>query len=71
LIARSLAAGVARLVSSADPDERLVRLAELTQPAERSAFYKAAQRGRLRTIRRGGELLTTRAWLEAYRESRR
>ena len=70
LIARSVSAGLARLLSATDPEERLERLAALTQPAERSALYKAAQRGRLRTIRRGGELLTTRAWLEAYRASR-
>ncbi|MEO6989983.1 MAG: Fic family protein [Candidatus Baltobacteraceae bacterium] len=70
LLTRVLVAGLARLVSASDPDQQLVRLTEAAAPRERAAFYKAAQRGRLRTVRRGSELLTTHAWIEEYRAIR-
>jgi hypothetical protein len=47
----------------------LVPVAALAGPAGRAALYKAIQRGRLRVVRRGRALLTTKAWLAEYRAS--
>jgi hypothetical protein len=52
-------------------DDALGPLAAFASGAERAALYKAAQRGRLRVVSRGGALLTTRAWIDAYRARRR
>jgi Fic family protein len=70
LIARSLLANMRRLLAAVDRRDEFVALAELAEPQEREALYKAAQRGRLRTVRRGGTVLTTRAYIDAYRASR-
>jgi hypothetical protein len=43
---------------------------EFAAGAARAALYKAAQRDRLRTVRRGDTLLTTQEWIEAYRAQR-
>ncbi len=69
LFARSLMASLARLVAAATPDVPLVPIAAAGDP-DRASLYKAAQRGRLRTVRRGGRRYTSAAWLEAYRASR-
>jgi hypothetical protein len=42
-------------------------LTALAAPAERAALYKAAQRGRLRAVRRAGTLFTTRRSIDDYR----
>jgi Fic family protein len=68
LIAKSVADGLARLLETSD--DTLRPLAELAPPHELAALYKAAQRGRLRTLRRGAHLSTTRAWLNTYALSR-
>lgn len=70
VIARSVLAGARELAAAADEAD-LLPLATLAGGPDRDALYKAAQRGRLRVVRRGGALLTTPAWLEAYRASRR
>jgi Fic family protein len=66
IFARSVLAGLqrARAAQAGDP---LVPLASLASAGERPAFYKAAQRGRLLAVRRGGTLLSTQAWVDAYR----
>jgi hypothetical protein len=48
----------------------LVPLAELAAPHERAALYKAAQRGRLRSVRRGSGVFTSKTWVDEYRGSR-
>ncbi len=70
LLARSLLASLRRLLTAVDRRDQLVPLAKLAEPHEREALYKAAQRGRLRAVRRGGALLTTQASIDAYRASR-
>ncbi len=50
--------------------EMLIALAEIAEQGERAALYKAAQRGRLRTIRKGTAIFTSKLWLHDYRSSR-
>ena len=70
LIARVALVAIDRLRAAGDVDTTaLVPLAE--EPAAvREGLYKAAQRGRLRTLVRSGRLYTTRDWIENYRRSR-
>ncbi|HEY0798632.1 MAG TPA: Fic family protein [Candidatus Baltobacteraceae bacterium] len=70
VIAKSVGDGMARLRGAVEDEQPLQSLRAIAPAAELTALYKAAQRGRLRTLRRGGELLTTQAWLRAYRASR-
>jgi fido (protein-threonine AMPylation protein) len=70
-LARSILAGSRRLAVAAEDLAALSPLATFAGGGERDALYKAAQRGRLRAVRRGGALLTTAAWLAEYRASRR
>lgn len=70
LLGRSLLTNARRLLAAADRDDTLVPLSQLVAPHERHGLYKAAQRGRLRTVRRGGTLYTTAANIDAYRASR-
>ena len=51
-------------------DGILLRLGDLAEQSERAALYKAAQRGRLRTVRKGTSIFTTKVWLHNYRSSR-
>lgn len=68
-IAESVLDGLTRLTAACEPTETLLPLARM--PAEeRAALYKAAQRGRLRTIRRAAGVFTTHTWLTMYRASR-
>ena len=69
IIGRSVRAGLARLIAAGSEraSDALLPLTELAPRAEREALYKAAQRGRLRTVRRHGRLYATQAWLEEYR----
>jgi hypothetical protein len=69
VVAKSVAAGLARLLEAGN-ENTLELLTEIAPPLERAALYKAAQRGRLRSVRRGPHLYTTRAWLDAYATSR-
>jgi hypothetical protein len=68
LIGRSLLDSFALMADSGNVGgERLRTLASLARGSDRAALYKAAQRGRLRTLRRGPALLTTEAWIADYR----
>ncbi len=69
LVARCVLASLSRLAACAENDD-LAELSRLASGAEREALYKAAQRGRLRTVRRGASVLTTKAWIDDYRASR-
>ncbi|HTV73122.1 MAG TPA: Fic family protein [Candidatus Acidoferrales bacterium] len=69
LVTKSVADGLARLAETHEPSA-LELLAQIAPEHERAALYKAAQRGRLRTVRQGAHLYTTRAWLDAYTASR-
>lgn len=60
-----------RLVAASEPNPELRSVARFATGAARAALYKAAQRGRLRTVRRGGTLCTTAAWIAEYEASRR
>jgi hypothetical protein len=55
-----------RLVAAAEPDGELRSLASFAAGSRRAALYKAAQRGRLRSVRRGGTLYTSAAWIAEY-----
>jgi hypothetical protein len=78
VIGRSLGDTLAALLaggdegeSAADPGAGALRpVATFAAGAARAALYKAAQRDRLQTVRRGDTLLTTQAWIEAYRAER-
>lgn len=70
LLARSVLASLTRLWASDHGDAELAELSTFADGADREALYKAAQRGRLRIVRRSGAILTTRAWIDAYRASR-
>jgi len=57
--------------SAAEPGAGALRpLTSFAKGAARAALYKAAQRDRLQTVRRGDTLLTTQEWIEAYRAER-
>ncbi len=71
VIGRSILAGLAQLLAALESGGDLRAVAAFAAGAERDALYKAAQRGRLRAVRRNGALLTTQAWIDAYRSSRR
>ncbi len=64
-VARSILAGLGRLASAGDAAS-LRPLTEFVGAYGREALYKAAQRGRLRTVRKGRALFTTEAWLGDY-----
>jgi hypothetical protein len=65
LTAEALHESVTRLMAAASPDE-LRPLRALAPPSRHAALTKAAQRGRLRVVRRGTRLLTTQSWLADY-----
>ena len=68
---RSFEKTVLELGSAHRPhDETLRPLAELAEKSERAALYKAVQRGRLRTTRKGSGIFTSKLWLDEYRNSR-
>ncbi|MBD5654457.1 MAG: Fic family protein, partial [Candidatus Eremiobacteraeota bacterium] len=69
MFAKSVLAGLMRLRAAQLNEGELVPLAQLVAPDERPALYKAAQRGRLHAVRRGGTLLSTQAWVDEYRAS--
>ncbi len=69
LFARWLLSGTSALVASSHAGDGLRPLAAYAGGAERAALYKAAQRDRLRTVRRGSAVLTTAAWIADYRAS--
>jgi Fic family protein len=68
MVARSVLASLLRLAEE-ETIEDLRSLASFASGSERQALYKAAQRGRLRTVRDGRGLQTRQAWIDAYRAS--
>jgi hypothetical protein len=70
VVARSLLESFGGLLAGAEGADPLQPLARFAVGSERAALYKAAQRGRLQTVRREGALLTKRAWIDAYRNAR-
>jgi hypothetical protein len=71
ILARAALAALTRLTSAAGGGGELRALSALAEESQREALYKAAQRGRLRVVRRGGALFTTETWIADYRRSRR
>jgi len=65
ILARSLTAGIDRLRAAADGAGGLAPLRDLAGDRY-EALAKAAQRGRLQTVRRGGRYYTTPAWIALY-----
>jgi hypothetical protein len=70
VFARALLESLTRLTAIAEPGDELRPLATFASGPERAALYKASQRGRLRTVRRGGALLTSAGWIAEYEGSR-
>jgi len=66
LIARSVLAGLSRLVAATGAASALRPLTEFARAGRRDALYKAAQRQRLRSVRKGRALLTTDTWVDEY-----
>ena len=65
-LARSILAGLTRLAAASGSREALRPLAEFARASGREALYKAAQRHRLRIVRKGRSLLTTAEWVNEY-----
>jgi len=70
VLARAVLGSLRRLVAATEPNPDLRSLASFASGAARARLYKAAQRGRLRSVRRGGTLLTSAAWIAEYEASR-
>ncbi|MGP6156228.1 MAG: Fic family protein, partial [Vulcanimicrobiaceae bacterium] len=71
ILARAVLAATSSLSGAAGTSGELAPLASLSTGPGKDALYKAAQRGRLRVVRRHGALFTTEAWIAEYRLSRR
>jgi Fic family protein len=71
IVARSLIGGLERMRDALEPPATLAPLAELVPPERLQAVYKAAQRGRLRVVRRDGRLLSTADWVAQAQASGR
>ncbi len=69
-IAGAVLKSLRRLVTAAEPDGELRSLASFASGSRRAALYKAAERGRLRSVRRGGTLFTSAAWIAEYEAGR-
>jgi Fic family protein len=65
-IALGVGANVDRLLAAIPGADALAPLAALADPVDVPRLRKAAQRGRLRHVRRGPAILTTRTWLAEY-----
>jgi len=66
VIGTSLARGLERLRDAVELLDELRPLAEFAPKGRPDRLYKAAQRGRLRVVRREGRLFTTGPWVAAY-----
>jgi hypothetical protein len=67
IVARSLIRGLERLRDTLDDDAPLLPLGSFASRGRAEGLYKAAQRGRLRVVRRKGRLFTTERWIAEYR----
>jgi Fic family protein len=63
---RALTRGLERLRDAIETDAPLVPLSRFAPEGRPDRLYKAAQRGRLRVVRRDGRLLTTARWVAEY-----
>jgi Fic family protein len=70
VFARAVLESLSRLSAAGGAQTELRPLAAFASGTERAALYKASQRGRLRTVRRGGALLTSSAWIAEYEGSK-
>jgi Fic family protein len=66
VIGNALARGLERLRDVVEPVDELHPLAAFAPDGRADRLYKAAQRGRLRVVRRDGRLFTTAPWVAAY-----
>ncbi len=66
----ALARGLERIRDAIEPAGELRPLASFAADGKPDRLYKAAQRGRLRVVRREGRLYTTAPWLAAYASQR-
>jgi Fic family protein len=66
VIGNALARGLERLRDVVEPVGELHPLAAFATNGRPDRLYKAAQRGRLRVVRRDGRLFTTAPWVSAY-----
>jgi len=66
VIGHAMARGLERLRDSIEPVDELLPLASFAGEGGPDRLYKAAQRGRLRVVRREGRLYTTASWVSAY-----
>jgi Fic family protein len=66
VIGNALARGLERLRDVVEPVDELHPLAAFAPDGRADRLYKAAQRGRLRVVRRDGRLYTTAPWVAAY-----
>ncbi|MDQ2908562.1 MAG: Fic family protein [Candidatus Eremiobacteraeota bacterium] len=70
LFARTQLESVDSLLATREGTDALEPLGALAEGADLAALYKAAQRGRLRILRRAGMIYTTGAWIVEYERSR-
>lgn len=66
VVGTALARGLERLRDAVEPVDELHPLSDFAEPGRPDRLYKAAQRGRLRVVRRDGRLYTTAPWVAAY-----
>lgn len=66
----ALARGLERIRDAIELPDELRPLAAFAANGKPDRLYKAAQRGRLRVVRREGRLYTTAPWLAAYASAR-
>ncbi len=66
LVGTSLGRGLERLRDAAEAPSELRPLAAFASNGRTDRLYKAAQRGRLRVVRKRGKILTTEEWVAAY-----
>ncbi len=66
VLGAALARALERLRDAVEPLDELRPLAAFAPQGRPDRLYKAAQRGRLRVVRREGRLFTTAPWVAAY-----
>ncbi|MBV9438721.1 MAG: Fic family protein [Candidatus Eremiobacteraeota bacterium] len=66
LFARALGGALERLRDAAEGEAELVPLGRFAGEGSADRLYKAANRGRLRVVRRAGRLYTTAEWFARY-----
>jgi Fic family protein len=66
VVGTALARGLERLRDAIEPAGELRPLTDFGPKGRADRLYKAAQRGRLRVVRREGRLFTTASWVAAY-----